>query len=94
MAHGVFKDLPRRTAADRVLSDKAFNIVKHQKYDIYQGSLASIVYKFFDQKAASGAANEIMQNKELTETLHRPIIKKSEKQKVYSSFIDIIWVLI
>ena len=30
MAYGDFKDFPRRTAADRVLHDKAFNIAKIQ----------------------------------------------------------------
>ena len=33
MAYGDFKDLPRRTAADKVLHEKALNIAKHQKYD-------------------------------------------------------------
>ena len=32
MAYGDFKDLSRRTAADKVLRDKAFNIAKHPKY--------------------------------------------------------------
>ena len=32
--------------------------------------------------------NEITQNKELAEELHKPIIRNSEKQKVNSSFID------
>ena len=31
MAHGDFKDLPRRTAADKVLHDNAFNIAKNLK---------------------------------------------------------------
>ena len=50
LAHGDFKDFPRRTAAERVLRDKAFNIAKNAKYDEYQRSLASMVYKFFDKK--------------------------------------------
>ena len=33
MAYGDFKDLARRTASDKVLRDKAFNIVKNPKYD-------------------------------------------------------------
>ena len=33
MAYGDFKDLNRRTAADKVLRDKAFNIAKNPKYD-------------------------------------------------------------
>ena len=47
MAYGDFKDLARRTASDKVLRDKAFNIAKNLKYDGYQRGLASMVYKFF-----------------------------------------------
>ena len=50
MAYGGFKDLARRTAADKVLRDKAFNIAKDPKYDGYQRRFASMVYKFFDKK--------------------------------------------
>ena len=50
MAFGVFKDLARRTASDKVLRDKAFNIAKNPKYDGYQRGLASVVYNFFDKK--------------------------------------------
>ena len=32
-----------------------------------------------------------MSNKELAEELHKPIIRKFEKKKVHSSFIDNIW---
>ena len=49
MAYGDFKDRARRTASDKVLRDKAFNIVKNPKYDGYQRVLASMVYKFFDK---------------------------------------------
>ena len=47
MAYGDFKDLPKRTAVDKVLRDKAFNISKDSKYDGYQRGLASMVYNFF-----------------------------------------------
>ena len=50
MAYGDFKDLAKRTASDKVLGDKAFNIAKDPKYDGYQRGLASMVYKFFDKK--------------------------------------------
>ena len=33
MACGDFKDLTRRTASDKILRDKAFNIAKNPKYD-------------------------------------------------------------
>ena len=58
MAYGDFKDLERRTASDKVLRDKAFNIAKNLKYDGYQKGLASMVYKYFDKKATGrGIAN-------------------------------------
>ena len=40
MAYGDFKDLARRTASDKILRDKAFNIAKNPKYDGYQKGLA------------------------------------------------------
>ena len=45
MAYGGLKDLNRRTFADKLLRDKAFNIAKDPKYDGYQRGLALIVYK-------------------------------------------------
>ena len=39
MAHGDLKDLRRRTASDRVLRDKAFDIAKSRNHDEYQRSL-------------------------------------------------------
>ena len=35
IANGDFKDLAKRTAADKVLKDKAFNIAKDPKYNGY-----------------------------------------------------------
>ena len=77
MAYRDFKDLARRTASDKVLRDKAFNISKNTKYDGFQRGLASMVYKFSDKKSASladkfaagsGVAyNEIEQNLKLAE---------------------------
>ena len=43
MTYGDFKDLAKRTASDKVLRDKAFNIAKNPKYDGYQRGLASMV---------------------------------------------------
>ena len=39
MAYGDFKDLKRKTASDKVLKDKAFNIAKNTKYDEYHRKL-------------------------------------------------------
>ena len=49
MAYGDFKDLNRRTTADKLLRDKAFNIAKDQKHDGYHCGHASMVYNFFDK---------------------------------------------
>ena len=40
MAYEDFKDLHKRTVADKVLHDKAFDITKNPKYDGYQPGLA------------------------------------------------------
>ena len=51
MAYGNFKDLPRTTASDKLLHDKAFNIAKNPKHDGYhQRGLDLMVYKYFDRK--------------------------------------------
>ena len=60
MAYGNFKDFAKRTASDKVLRNKAFNIAKNPKYDGCQRGLASMVYKSFDKKnKGSGIKNEI-----------------------------------
>ena len=56
----------KKTAAVKVLRDRAINIAKN------------------------AVENEITQNKELTKELHKVVIRKFEKQKVRSSFTDII----
>ena len=67
MAYGDFKDLPRRTASDKALREKAFNIEN-------QCGLASIVYKVFDKKYSgintSGGVikNDIMSNQCLSDS--------------------------
>ena len=56
-----------------------------------------MVYTFFDKKISGGAAtaanksaikNENISDKELAEELHKLIIRKSQKRKVHSPFID------
>ena len=85
-----YKGLLNRKRADKVLKDRAFEIASDPKYDGYQRSLASMVYKFFDKKSSgSGAINK--SNVKLADELHKPVIKKFSKRKVYSSFKDNIW---
>ena len=91
------KDLVKRTKSDKILRDKAFNFAKNPKYDGYQRGLASMAYKFFDKKSAKGSGinkeNSVKKppNSELANELHKPIIRKFKKRKVYSSFKDNIW---
>ena len=71
---------------------KHLHIAKNLKYDGYQRSLASMAYNFFDKKTSGGTVkNENISNKELAEELQKPIIRKFEKRKVYSHFIDYNW---
>ena len=88
------KDLTKRTVADKILRNRAFNIAKDPKYDGYERGLASMVYKFFDKKSkGSGVINTKLtpQNQQLAEELHKPIIRKFEKRKVHAAFKDNIW---
>ena len=91
MAYGDFKDLAKRTFADKVLRGKAFKIASDQKYDGYERGLASMVYIFFDKKTqGSGRSLQVADDKEniqLANELHKPIIRKLKKRKVYSSFL-------
>ena len=96
MSYGKPKDLVRRTESDIVLKDKAFNTASDSKYDGYQRESAWIIYKLFDKKSASlnkssgsGITNE--PNYQLANQLHKQIIRKFKKRKVYSSFGDNIW---
>ena len=91
MAYGDFKYLVKRTGADKILRDNAFNIAKDSKHDGYQRGLASMVYKFFDKKTVGSGIRSMQQNEKLAEELHKPIIRKFRKRRVYSTFKDNIW---
>ena len=47
-----------------------------------------MVYKFFDSKVSGSDVNFTPQNEQLANKLHKPIIRKLEKRKVYSTFKD------
>ena len=88
------QDFTKRTVADKILRNRAFNIAKDPKYDGYQRGLPSVVYKFFDKKSrGSGVVNTKLtpQNQQLAEEIHKPIIRKFEKRKVHAAFKDNIW---
>ena len=49
MADGDFKYLPRKTASDKILHDKASYFVRNSKYSGYQKGVTSMVYKLYDE---------------------------------------------
>ena len=90
MAYSKSKDLAKRTQSDKVLGDNVFKIASDPKYDRCQRELASMVCKIFDKKYSGiGVATE--PNYQLSNELHRQIIRKFKERKVYSSFRDNIW---
>ena len=96
-AYADHKYLINRTEADKVLRDKVYNIASNPKYDGYQRGLASMVYKFFDKKSMrSGIKKDTTKSTArssliLADELHKPVIKKFNKRKVYSQFKNNIW---
>ena len=92
-AYSDSKDLTKRTVADKILKNKAFDIAKDPKYDGYQRGLTFMVYTFFDSKVASPDEKSVgsgakhvntkitPQNEQLAEELHKPIIRKFKKKK-------------
>ena len=52
-----------------------------------------MVYKFFDKKSKGGGVNTKpeLQNQQLAEELHKPIIRKFKKRKIHAAFKDNIW---
>ena len=104
MAYGDFKDLAKRTAADKVLRERAFKIVSDPKYEGYQRGLASVVYKFFDKNSGGSgrplssasllAKNDIKQNIQLADELHQPIIRNLKKKQFIQDLETILGVQI
>ena len=94
-AYADHKDLINRIKSGKVLRDKAYDIASNPEYDGYQRGLVSMVYKFFDKKSiGSGTAKPSSLERSssiLADELHKPIIKKFNKRKVYSQFKDNIW---
>ena len=102
-AYADHKDLIKRTKSDKVLRHKAYDIASNPEYDGYQRGLGSMVYKFFDKKSmGSGIKKDTTKSTAdpsalarssliLADELHKPVIKKVNKRKVYSQFKDNTW---
>ena len=95
-AYADHKDLINRAEADKVLRDKPYDITSIPEYDGYQRGLASMVYTFFDKKSTVSGFKKLKNMTKLSfsilaDELHKPIIRKFNKRKVYSQFKDNIW---
>ena len=86
----IFKDL---IASDKVLCNKAFNIAKNLKHDMFLLQW----FQNFLMKCGGGAIacadksatrSAFTVNQHLSVELHKPINEKIEKPKVYSSYRD------
>ena len=95
-AYAEYKDVENRLISDQKFRTSTYDIASNPVYDVYERGLASMVYKFFDSKAApldkkamSGkgyAKHSSLErtkevNKILAEELHKPVIKKLIKEK-------------
>ena len=84
MAYGDFKHLPRRTASNKALHDKAFNTTKNPNYDGYQTGLVSMVFSCFFWWCYYTISI-------ITWRITQTNYLKIWKWKVYSSFKDNTW---
>ena len=87
VAYSDNKDLAKRTVSDKILKDRAYKIARNPKYNGYQSALASMVYKLLDKKTGLRASAD----EELAGELHKPVIKKFKRRRVYARFKDNIW---
>ena len=78
--------MSRRTATDKALRDKAFNIARNTRNTAgCQGGLVSMVYKYFNKNTLGDTFKTgIMLKQQLVEEFHEPISRKFEKRKVDS----------
>ena len=93
-AYAKYKHKANRRQFDLVLKNKALKIATDPRVNGYQRGLASMVYKFFNERTKGCGINNkgnLLVNLELAEELHKPIIKIFKRRKVYYSFKDNIW---
>ena len=76
MAYESLKDLTERTASDKVLRDKVFNIGKIRDMIEINVDLLQWSRNFLIKTSGSGIKNENISNKELAEESHEPTIRK------------------
>ena len=93
-AYAKYKDRGKRKQSDIVLKNKPLKIATDPRVNGYQRGLASMVYKFLNERTKGSGINNkrnLLVNSQLAEELYKPIIKNFKRRKVYSSFKDNIW---
>ena len=75
------------------MKDRAYKIAINPRYDGYKRTLASMVCQFFNKKTGLGTTSKKRANlnEVLAQELHKPVIKKFKRRKVYARFKDNIW---
>ena len=81
-AYANYKDSLNRRQSDIVLKNKAYKIAVDPKVHGYQRSLAAMIYKFFNERTRGSGVN----NLQLADELHKPIVRNFKRRKAYSSF--------
>ena len=89
-AYNKYKNLKNRTQSDIVLKNKAYKIAADPKVDGFQRALASMVWKFFNERSQKVLRFSV-NYEQLAEELHKLIIRNFKRRKVYSSYKYNIW---
>ena len=74
-----------------LLKSKAYKSETNPKYDGFQRALASMVWKFFNERSKKLLKGFGINNQQLANELHKPIIKNFKRRNVYSSYENHIW---
>ena len=69
------------------MKNRTYEVARNRKCDGYERALASMVYKRFDKKTGL----EVSGNEQLADELHKPLINKFKRRKLYARFKDNIW---
>ena len=88
------KDLTKRTVADKILKNRAFDIAKDPKYDGYQRGLASMVYKFLTRKSQEAAQTLYLKMNNLLKNFINQLLETLKKEKYIQHLKIIFGVLI
>ena len=81
------KDLAKRTISNKILKNTAYEIARNRQYDGYERALASVVFKCFDKETGS----VVSLNEQIAQELHKPVINKFKRRKVYARFKGNVW---